>query len=53
MVATSIIIQLIALATHTVGKEAANFGFETLLIQSLVTTPDSRSAPSVQTVLIA
>ena len=33
MVATSSITQLIALATHTVGKEAANFGFETLLVQ--------------------
>jgi hypothetical protein len=39
MVATSIIIQLIALATHTVGKEAANFGVETLLIQSLSLEP--------------
>jgi len=34
MVATSSIIQFIALTTYTVGKEAANFGFETLLIQS-------------------
>jgi hypothetical protein len=39
MVATSIIKQFIFLTTHTVGKEAANFGFETLLIQSLSLDP--------------
>jgi hypothetical protein len=39
MVATSSIIQFITLTTHTVGKEADNFGLETLLIQSLSLDP--------------
>jgi len=39
MVATSSIIQFIALTTYTVGKETDNFGFETLLIQDLSLDP--------------